>query len=144
GKFWEMHDKLFANQQSIKRPDLEKYAQELGLDMNRFKQALDTSKFKSRIDADTALGGSVGVTGTPAFFINGRSLVGAQPYDAFKTVVDEEIATANKLLAKGTPRNRLYDTLLASAPAAGSPAAAPTPSGPRPPQISSEVYKVAV
>ncbi len=144
GKFWEMHDKLFANQQSIKRPDLERYAGELGLDMNRFKQALDSNKFKPRIDADTALGGQVGVSGTPAFFINGRPLVGAQPYDSFKTVVDEEIATAQKLLAKGTPRNRLYDTLLASAPAAGTPGAPPTPSGPARPQISNEVYKVAI
>jgi protein-disulfide isomerase len=146
GKFWQMHDKLFANQQSIKRPDLDKYAQELGLDMGRFKQALDSGTFKARVESDTALGSQVGVTGTPAFFINGRSLVGAQPYEKFKEVVDEEIATAQQLLAKGTPRAKLYDTFLASAAAPSAPGAAPpaAPSGPRAPQVSNEVYKVVV
>jgi protein-disulfide isomerase len=141
GKFWQMHDKLFDNQQSIKRADLEKYAQELGLDMTRFKQALDSGTYKSRVDADTALGQQMGVTGTPAFFINGRSLVGAQGYDAFKKVIEEEIDTAEKLVAKGTARSKVYDTLLASA---AGPTAAPPPQAPRPPQVSKEVYKVAV
>jgi protein-disulfide isomerase len=143
GKFWQMHDKLFDNQQSIKRPDLEKYAQELGLDMTRFKQALDSGTYKARVDADFAFGQSLGVTGTPAFFINGRSLVGAQGFDKFKEVIDEEIETAEKLIAKGTPRSKVYDTLMASASTA---AAAPPPAAqaPRPPQVSKEVYKVAV
>ena len=69
-----MHDKLFANQQNIKRPDLEKYAQELGLDMDKFKAALDGSTGKGRIDADMALARQIGVQGTPNFFINGRPL----------------------------------------------------------------------
>jgi protein-disulfide isomerase len=145
GKFWQMHDKLFASQQALKRPDLERYAQELGLDVNRFKQSLDSGKHKARVDSDTALGSSVGVTGTPAFFINGRSLVGAQPFEKFKEVVDEEIATAQKLLAKGTPRSKLYETFLASAPAPSAlPGTPPPPSGPVRPNISTEVYKVAV
>ena len=60
GKFWEMHDKLFANQQNLKRPDLEKYAQELGLDMGKFKAALDSGAGKARIQADMALAKQVG------------------------------------------------------------------------------------
>src|SRR5262249_26885532 len=52
GKFWEMHDKMFANQQALDRPSLEKYAQELGLDMNKFKSALDSNKYEAKIKAE--------------------------------------------------------------------------------------------
>src|SRR6185295_17037222 len=64
GKFWEMHDKLFANQQNIKRPDLERYAQEIGLDVGKFKAALDSGAGKARIQADMALAKQVGANGT--------------------------------------------------------------------------------
>jgi protein-disulfide isomerase len=143
GKFWEMHDKLFANQQSIKRPDLEKYGQELGLDMAKFRQALDTHTFKARIDQDTALGGQVGVDGTPAFYINGRLISGAQPYGEFKKIIDEELATAQKLMASGTPRARIYDKLMASgAGAPRGPVPSPNPAPPVRPPVPTEVYKV--
>jgi protein-disulfide isomerase len=108
GKFWEMHDKLFANQQKLAREDLEKYAQELGLNMTKFKAALDSNEHKSLIDADQQLARSLGASGTPSFFINGRSLRGAQPFEAFKTVIDEELQKAKDLAAKGTPRSQLY------------------------------------
>jgi protein-disulfide isomerase len=91
GKFWQMHDKLFANQQALDRPSLETYAQELGLDMTKFKAALDSGKFKAKVDADAKEGAGVGATGTPTFFINGNRLVGAQPFDAFKTAIDKEL-----------------------------------------------------
>jgi protein-disulfide isomerase len=139
GKFWEMHDKLFANQTALKRPELEKYAQELGLDMAKFKQALDTNAYKGRIDADTALAGRVGVTGTPAFFLNGRLISGAMPYATFKTMVDEEIATAKKLIASGTPKNKVYDKLMEGA-GTGPTAAAAAPR----PAVPTDVYKVPV
>jgi protein-disulfide isomerase len=92
GKFWEMHDKLFANQQQLDRVSLEKYAQEIGLNMARFKAALDASKFKDRIQKDSAEGMKVGANGTPTFFINGNKVEGAQPFDAFKAVIDRELA----------------------------------------------------
>jgi protein-disulfide isomerase len=92
GKFWEMHDKLFANQQQLDRPSLEKYAQEIGLNMARFKAALDASKFKDRIQKDSAEGMKVGANGTPTFFINGQKVEGAQPFDSFKAVIDRELA----------------------------------------------------
>jgi protein-disulfide isomerase len=95
GKFWQMHDKLFANQQALDRPSLEKYAQELGLDMGKFKAALDSGKFKDKVDAEDKEGAAFGVTGTPTFFINGTRLVGAQPFDAFKAAIDKELK-ANK------------------------------------------------
>jgi protein-disulfide isomerase len=91
GKFWQYHDKLFANQQALDRPSLEKYAQELGLNMGKFKAALDSGKFKDRVDADAKEGAAVGATGTPTFFINGTKLVGAQPADAFKSLIDKEL-----------------------------------------------------
>jgi protein-disulfide isomerase len=94
GKFWEMHDKLFANQRALDRASLEKYAQELGLDMGKFKQALDSDKFKAVLDADSAEGMRVGANGTPTFFINGRTFVGAQPFESFKKVIDEELKKA--------------------------------------------------
>ncbi len=145
GKFWEMHDKLFANQTAIKRADLDKYAQDLGLDMAKFKADLDGGIHKGRVDADMALGQQVGVSGTPAFFINGRSLVGAQPYDAFKKIVDEEIATAQKLVAAGTPPSKLYDVLMEQAGKAKPVvAAAAQPAGPTKANVSAEVYKVPV
>jgi len=91
GKFWAMHDKLFANQQALDRPSLEKYAQEIGLNMNRFTAALDSGKFKDKVDSDAKEGAAVGATGTPTFFINGTRLVGAQPADKFKELIDAEL-----------------------------------------------------
>jgi len=91
GKFWPYHDKLFANQQALDRPNLEKYAEELGLNMTKFKAALDSGKFKDKVDSDAKEGAAVGATGTPTFFINGTKVVGAQPFDQFKTVIDAEL-----------------------------------------------------
>jgi protein-disulfide isomerase len=111
GKFWEMHDKLFANQRALDRANLDKYAQELGLDMARYKAAMDSNKYAAKIDADSSSGSAVGANGTPAFFINGRFLSGAQPFEAFKPLIDEEIAKANKALAAGTKAEELYAKL---------------------------------
>jgi protein-disulfide isomerase len=91
GKFWQMHDKMFANQQALDRAGLEKDAQEIGLDMGKFKAALDSGKYKAKVDAEDKEGAAVGVTGTPTFFINGVRLVGAQPLDAFKAVIDKQL-----------------------------------------------------
>ena len=91
GKFWPYHDKLFANQQALDRPSLEKYADDLGLNMTRFRAALDNGKYKDQVDRDAKDGAAVGATGTPTFFINGTRLVGAQPFDQFKTVIDAEL-----------------------------------------------------
>jgi protein-disulfide isomerase len=145
GKFWEMHDKMFANQQAILRPDLEKYAGEIGLDVGKFKAALDSGAGKARVQQDLALARQIGVQGTPNFYINGRNLQGAQPYEEFKKVIDEEIKKADAKLAKGTPIGQLYASFMAgaktgpSAPA-NQPAAAPT----KGPGAGPEIYKVGV
>ncbi|MDD9936047.1 MAG: thioredoxin domain-containing protein [Myxococcales bacterium] len=112
GKFWEYHDKLFANQKALKRPDLEKYAQELKLNMAKFKAALDDNRYKAETDEDQKLARSLGASGTPSFFINGRNLRGAQPFEAFKKVIDEELAKAKALAEKGTPKSQLYAKII--------------------------------
>ncbi|RKG92030.1 DsbA family protein [Corallococcus terminator] len=111
GKFWEMHDKMFANQRALDRNSLEKYAEELKLDMAKFKAALDSGKFNAQVAADSDAGSAVGANGTPAFFINGRFLSGAQPFEAFKPLIDDEIAKADKALAAGTKAEDLYAKL---------------------------------
>ncbi len=145
GKFWEMHDKLFANQANIKRPDLDKYAQELGLDAGKFKAYLDGGTGQQRIKADMALATQIGVQGTPNFFVNGRPIRGALPFEEFKKIIDEEIKNVDKLIAQGTPLGQVYSKLMANART--SPAAAPAqPNQPAPkgPGAGAEIYKVAV
>jgi protein-disulfide isomerase len=112
GKFWEYHDKLFANQRALDRASLEKYAQELGLDMGKFKSALESGKFRAKVEADSSAGAAAGANGTPTFFINGREFVGAQPFESFKKIIDEEKARAEKLLAAGTKPDGLYAKLI--------------------------------
>jgi protein-disulfide isomerase len=116
GKFWEMHDKLFANQQALDRASLEKYASELGLNMNKFKAALDSGKFKEKVDAELAEGNKIGANGTPAFFINGKSLSGAQPFEAFKAKIDAALADVDAMLKKKRiPAKALYDEIMKDA-----------------------------
>ena len=104
GKFWEMHHKLFANQQQLDRPALEKYGQELGLKMDRYKADLDSSKFDAQIDADMKEGSAVDVSGTPATFVNGRKIGGAYPYEVFKKIVDQELAKKGNVAAADRKR----------------------------------------
>jgi len=98
GKYWEMHDRLFANQRELARPDLSKHAQALGLDVAAFDQCVDTGKSSARIRKDIAEANKLQATGTPTFFlgltdsngtqIKGTRLVGAQPYQTFKDAID--------------------------------------------------------
>ncbi len=91
GKFWEYHDKLFANQQALKVDDLKKHAADLGLDAARFNECLDSGKKAEIVKKDQSAGEKAGVSGTPAFFINGIVLSGAVPADEFKTIIDSEL-----------------------------------------------------
>ncbi len=92
--FWKMHDKMFANQQKLKREDLEGYAKEIGLDMDKFKAALDSRAHKPAVDSDDKAGTDIGISGTPAFVINGYYVNGAQPYPKFKKLIDRALAEA--------------------------------------------------
>jgi protein-disulfide isomerase len=91
GQFWAYHDRLFGVPGKLSDADLKKTAADLGLDPGRFNACVDQHRYKSVVDADTQAGAEAGVSGTPAFFINGRLLSGAQPFDAFKRVIDEEL-----------------------------------------------------
>ncbi len=130
GKFWPMHDKMFANQQALDRPALEGYAKEIGLDVGKFKAALDSGKFTKRVEEDSAAGMAVGANGTPSFYINGREFVGAQPFESFKNIIDEEIKKADAMLAKGIKPNDLYAEFQKEAGKAPPPAAAGAPAEP--------------
>lgn len=110
-KFWQIHDVLFENQSALARADLERYAQEAGLNMAQVRAALDNNEHSGKIEADQQLAASLGARGTPGFFINGELLMGAQPYEAFKAVVDREIAAAEALTRAGTPASRVYEAL---------------------------------
>lgn len=88
GKFWEYHDILFANQQALTPPDLKRYAQQLGLDTRRFNDCVDSHKYQASVEADVQEGNRLHVSGTPTFFINGRVLVGAQPFEAFQAAIN--------------------------------------------------------
>jgi protein-disulfide isomerase len=91
GKFWEYHDALFANPSKLADGDLKQRAAELALDTAKFNACVDTHKYKTQVEADMKAGEEAGVNGTPAFFINGRMISGAQPFDAFKRVIDDEL-----------------------------------------------------
>jgi protein-disulfide isomerase len=94
--FFKFHDKVYADQQDLNVDNLKKWAGELSLKMDQFNSCLDSKKYQSTIDADMKDGQSYGVNGTPAFFINGHMISGAQPFDAFKTVIDQELAKVGK------------------------------------------------
>jgi protein-disulfide isomerase len=91
GKFWEYHDKMFANQAKLTLDDLKQYAKDLGLNMAKFETDLASPATKNRVNADMSEVNSLGVTGTPAFFINGHFLSGAQPFDGFARVINSEL-----------------------------------------------------
>jgi protein-disulfide isomerase len=94
GKFWEMHDQLFKNQNSLSLNSILGYAKQLGLDQKKFRAAIDSHKFKAAIDADVQAGGKLGARGTPTLFINGKIVIGAQPFDVFKAKIDDALRTA--------------------------------------------------
>jgi predicted DsbA family dithiol-disulfide isomerase len=91
GRFWEMHDRIFENPRDVNPETLVRYAREMGLDVARFRQDSQSEAIRSRIRSDAEEAEKLGVTGTPSFFVNGRFLSGAQPYESFKRLIDEEL-----------------------------------------------------
>jgi protein-disulfide isomerase len=94
GKYWELHDVLFNKQSELQLDDLKRHALTLGLNADAFNQCLDSSKYAERVRDGVSEGGQLGVNSTPTIFINGRRLSGAQPYEVFAEVVDDELARA--------------------------------------------------
>ncbi|MGH9425481.1 MAG: thioredoxin domain-containing protein, partial [Terriglobia bacterium] len=96
GKFWEYHDVLFAQAPNAAEVDLKNYAAQVGLDSKEFTSCLFQSIHHAAVQRDLDEGSRLGVEGTPAFFINGRFLSGAQPLEEFVRVIDEELARVDK------------------------------------------------
>ncbi len=101
GKYWEMHDAIFVGQGpaelgtvAINASVYTTYAKEMGLKEPQFTQCVQSDKYASEVQADTAQGIAAGVSGTPTFFVNNQQVVGAQPYEAFKAAIDAELAKA--------------------------------------------------
>lgn len=94
GKYWEMHDVMFANQRALEVPALKQYATGLGLEMAKFNRCLDSGQYASKVLAGAAQGDKLGVNSTPTLYINGRPVIGAQPFEVFKAAIDEELAKA--------------------------------------------------
>ncbi|HXV26863.1 MAG TPA: DsbA family protein [Candidatus Paceibacterota bacterium] len=98
GRFWEYHDKMFLEQAkqgngtvTYGNAELKRWAAEIGLNTGQFNQCLDSEKYGDEVDADFEAGQAAGVSGTPSFFVNGKLLVGAQPFSAFQQAIDAEL-----------------------------------------------------
>lgn len=111
GQFWRYHDMLYAHQDALDRASLERYAQELGLDLARFRQFIDTEQARLKVDADNILSAKVGVRGGPVFYVNGRDLRGPVDRAALKKFLDEELAFAGAALDSGVAPRELYQRL---------------------------------
>jgi len=113
GKFWQMHKLLFEHQTELSEAKYEEWAKQIGLDLGRWRKDKDSAEIASAIAADARYGTQVGADGTPAFFINGRLISGAMPFETFKPVIDEQIERANAALKKGVKPEKLYEVLVA-------------------------------
>jgi protein-disulfide isomerase len=87
-----MHDRMFDNQRALEVPALKESAAALGLNMPKFNQCLDSSTHHDIVQADLEQGEKMGVNSTPTIYINGRAVIGAQPFDIFKSIIDDELA----------------------------------------------------
>ncbi len=99
GKFWPYHDKLFDSQGGLAFTEakLRRYARDLGLDAEAFAHCLDSRKYQQKVEDETRLGFQLGARGTPTFFLNGRMLAGAQPFEVFQTALEEALAKTRDL-----------------------------------------------
>ncbi|MBB5349334.1 thioredoxin domain-containing protein [Desulfoprunum benzoelyticum] len=96
GKYWEMHDILIARSPKLDRASLIAYAGELGLDVAKFTEAIDSGRHAKDVEADVQLAESIDLYNTPTFYINGRQVVGERPFDYFKKIIDEELNQAGR------------------------------------------------
>jgi protein-disulfide isomerase len=111
--FWAMHAKMFADQRNLTVDNLQQMAKAAGLNAAKVKKAIEEDKYAKTIEAEQTLANTLGARGTPAFFINGRNLRGAQPLASFTTLIDEELSKAKALVEKGTPKSKVYETIIA-------------------------------
>jgi len=96
GKYWEMHEILITRSPKLDRASLISYAGELGLDVKKFTESIDSGKHGKEIDRDLQLAQSLDLYNTPTFYINGRQLVGDRPFEYFRKIIDEELNQTGK------------------------------------------------
>ncbi|WP_394847078.1 thioredoxin domain-containing protein [Pendulispora brunnea] len=146
GKFWAYHDRLTEHREALDRASLDRYATELGLDMNRFREALESERARKKVDGDSILAAQLQVRGAPVFFVNGRGIRGLRDYATYKRIFDEEWAAADALLKSGTEPAALYRRIAhdGSGPVdAGPVKEEPVPADNTPPPLDPNiVYKV--
>ncbi len=92
GEFWAYHDRLFENQGALGTESLKQVAADLGLDTGKFNECVDSGEFRTAVQEELQEAAALGLDSTPSFFINGRFLSGAQPFEAFQAIIDEELA----------------------------------------------------
>jgi protein-disulfide isomerase len=109
--FWRFHDLAFANQRELSDENFEQWAAESGVSGLRFREAIAAGRHIADVEADIAVAKLVGVSGTPGFRVNGVTISGAQPFEKFAAVIDEQLAAAAKLVAAGTPPAAIYTVL---------------------------------
>lgn len=98
-KYWEYHDVLFNNQDKLATADLIVHAEDLGMDTEAFQECLQSGRYSEKVSRDYTDGVNLGVSGTPTFFINGKPLVGAQPYQIFADRINAELAALSDTAA---------------------------------------------
>ncbi len=111
GKFWPFHDALYARKARFDGDDLNDIAREVGLNMKKFRKSMESLELDASIEADQALAMSLGVSGTPAYFVNGRPVHGAQPELVFRLMIEEELDRARMATEKGVAGAQMYETL---------------------------------
>lgn len=134
GKFWEFHDIAFQNQRALTDENFAAWAEELGLDAEQFQADMASEEVAEMVASDNALAQEMGVRGTPNFYINGKNIRGAQPFDNFKTLIEAEIEAMNGLIEGGKSYQEAYEARLeenmagsADAPAEAQRNARPSP-----------------
>jgi len=132
--FWRAHDALFESQKNLDDESLQRVAETLGLDGQRARAALGSSRYGKKLEQNAALASDFAVQSTPHFFVNGRRMSGALPYQEFKRNVDEQLAVARGLTGKGVRRGDVFRELMKNAQGAPEPerktVAAPTRDNP--------------
>jgi protein-disulfide isomerase len=92
GKFWQMHDRIFASQRELSQDAYQRFAREIGLDLRRFQESLRSGKARARIEEDQRLAARIGAQATPTLFVNGEKVEGAVPFSTLKAVIDRKLA----------------------------------------------------
>ena len=109
GLFWPMHDLLYADPTRLEDEDLQAAAQRLGLDLDRWSACLGSGEALDGIERDVALAEELGIEATPTFFVNGYPIVGAQPLETFRELIDRELEKARQ---SGIGRERYYEQVV--------------------------------